>query len=112
MANFVFPKTQILVKETNTFYDAVQSTIDATQMTCDIAFPANAEAVDKVYTLEVYTADKATGITTAVTVAAYVAPEEPTVDYQAAGVTANPSNLTSNGGSTTVNVTFTAPAQG
>ena len=112
MDNFIYPKTQILVKETNVFYDAVQSVTDPTQMTCAIAFPANTEAADKVYTLEVYTADTATGITTAVTVAAYVAPVEPTVEYQAAGVTADPANLTSDGGSTTVNVTFTAPAAG
>lgn len=112
MANFVYPKTQILVKETNVLHDAIQSVTDPTQMTCSIAFPANTDAADKVYTLEVYTADTATGITTTVTVAAYVAPVEPTVEYQAAGVTANPANMTSDGGSTTVNVTFTAPAQG
>ena len=106
MAKYVFPKTQILVRETNMFHVAMQSTTDPTQMTCAVVLPANAEAADKVYTLEVYTADKATGITATVTVAAHVAP----VEYQATAATANPTNLPSDGGTTTVTVAFQAPA--
>lgn len=110
MAKYVFPKTQILVRETNTFHEAIQSSTDPTQMTCAVVLPANAEAADKFYTLEVYTADKATGITATVTVAAHVAPVEPEVAYQATAATANPANLPSDGGTTTVTVAFQAPA--
>lgn len=104
MAKFIFPKAQVFVRETNAFYDAVPGA-DATTLTCAVPFPANTEATDKVYTLEVYTDDTATGITATVTVSA-----EATVKYQAAGITANPSTIASEGGTSTVNVTFQAPA--
>lgn len=107
MAKFVFPKTQILVRETNVLFDAVVSATDPTALTAAVILPANTEATDKVYTLEVVTEDKATGIVTTVTVPAVV-----TVPYQAAGVTVDQAAVTSEGGTATATVTFTAPAVG
>lgn len=103
MAKFIFPKTQILVRETNEFNTAVVSATDSNVFTCTVPLPANTEEVDKVYTLEVYTNDTATGITTTVTVPVVV------IEYQAASITADGSNVTSTGGDATVNVTFQAP---
>jgi hypothetical protein len=108
MAQYVFPKTQILVRETNVFTTAEKSAADPNVYTCAVAIPANTAETNAVYTLEVYTDDKATGITTTVTVAG-VAPQ--TVPYAASGVTADPSTLASAGGNTTVNVTFNTTPQ-
>jgi hypothetical protein len=105
MAKFIFPKTQILVRETGVLVDAVVSPTDPTALSCAVVVPANTEEVNKVYTLEVVTNGVATGIITTLTV-----PAVTVVTYQADGIIADQTALTSDGGSATTIVTFTTPA--
>ena len=105
---YVLPKTQIYVKELDSFYDAVVSESNPTVMTCSVEFPANTETTAKEYTLEVYADDVATGVATKVTVAAA---EEPAVKYQVSNVSAEPSELGAEGGTSTVTINLTVPAE-
>lgn len=63
----IIPKTQIFVQELNKFFNAYK-TAEANIFATNITFPANDGTESKIYTLEVYANDVATGISIPLTV--------------------------------------------
>lgn len=106
MAKVLYPKTQIMVVETNTLYNAYQ-TAEPGVFTSQITFPANTDAADKTYTLKVYANDVATDITTTVTV---VGTATDVVRYAVDSIMTTPEALGSEGGSVAIGITFKVEA--
>ena len=98
----VFPTVKVHVLELERFYDA-RPTADRGVFVATIILPANDDTEDKIYTFEVYTNGRATGLKATVTVAGT---DVVFNYYDVDSAIANPSVLTHEGGDITISIKF------
>lgn len=98
----LIPKTQIFVQELGLFFTAFKSP-EPNIFNANVIIPENNDIDSKIYTLEVYANDKATGISIPIT----VYPKSESIEYyQVIGLKGQPSLIGSEGGNINVMVYF------